>query len=93
MPQTANPTILVVGKSPRAVQPPIRQRNILAKFRRFDCPFSLRNEKKVSKLLYHNWGEGYYQVYSPAHAQRMKIYFKGRVETNRWGKIIYEVDR
>lgn len=88
MPHTANPKVLIVGPTEEAVQPPIRSGDILVSFRRFDCPFSLENTRKVKKLLHHNFGEGYFQVYSPANAQRMKIYFKGWIETDWRGRIV-----
>lgn len=75
-----NPKILILGPTEEETYPP--RMNVLADFRRFECPWNLNRESKVRKLLWKNFGPGYYKVYSPGHAQRMKIYFEGEVEHN-----------
>ena len=85
VPASTNPKVLILGPRKEDTYPP--NQRILYTFRRFECPFNLNNERKVKKLLHNNFGEGYFKVYSPGHAQRMKIYFKGEVKTDRWGRI------
>lgn len=84
-----NPKILILGPTKEDTHPP--KMNVLADFRRFDCPWNLNRESNVRKLLWKNFGRGYYKVYSPGHAQRMKIYFEGELDKDpfREGKTLW----
>lgn len=75
-----NPKILILGPTKEDTHPP--SMNVLADFRRLDCPLNLNRESVVRKFLWINFGPGYYKVYSPGHAQRMKTYFDGKLEQN-----------
>lgn len=83
----ANPSVLVVGGDNKEdARPP--NMNVLYKFPAMtEVPFDLNDVDEIKEALYNKFGEGYYRVYAPAHAQRMKNFYKGwvvRDDTKSW---------